>query len=584
MLDERTCLALILGTSEFPTLALDDNPAFANSAEELQRYLIARDGGPASFRVESLFDSSAGVADQCDQIVECLERNSDATELLLYYVGHGDFTRSRDYYLVLRCTRKPWEDTTGLRVSTLAGIVRRHFANRRVYVLLDCCFAGEAVREFQAGSVAELVENQTLSEFPESGTALLLASSKNEPAISPASLPRTMFCEGLMSVLNEGIAEGEPHLSLAAIADRIRSVLRDRFGGEAVLPEIHTPRQQAGDVARTPLFPNPAYVAADALDRSVLDALSNDLPRVRAAAVDLLVERLNDGGGPTHARARELLERLAARDDSNLVRTRAAQGLGASDGSRPEPEPERAADPESALAVELSLTASPSRSRIDPGETVRWTCTVHNAGMTKVEEIELTDREGSLLRSPFSLAADGRKRVEIQRQYGMRGAQERFAVLGRAPDGRLVSAEHRARVRVRRPGLVKPEKSITAGNGHPGAPEPPDVLSVPRFRAALRELKVKVDINDMAANRLIELLAEGERHYRIASGMRPIPADWVRRVTDWNRAAVAAGPHEAIVLVKLTAPTPAEILEGLESLSRRTLASTGVRIPTDEFP
>ena len=396
MPDERICLALILGASEFPNLTLDGNPAFANSAHELEGYLGARDGGPVAYRVESLFDSQAEVADQCDQIVGCLERNSDATELLLYYVGHGDFTRTRDYYLVLRCTRKPWEDTTGLRVSTLATIVRRHFADRRVYVLLDCCFAGEAVREFQSG-VEELVEHQTLDEFPESGTALLLASSKHEPAISPTSLSRTMFCEGLLSVLNDGIAGGERHLTLSQVADRIRVVLKDRFGGEAVLPEIHTPRQKAGDVARMPLFPNAAYVAAATRDRSVLDALSNELPRVRVAAVELLIERLEDADERTRAHAKETLERLAARDDSSLVRVRASEGLNAGVPSRPAP------DPESSSAAGLSLVASPSRSRIDAGETVHWTCTVQNTGATEIDEIELTDREGTLLRSPFSL-------------------------------------------------------------------------------------------------------------------------------------------------------------------------------------
>ena len=99
----------------------------------------------------------------------------------------------------------------------------------------------------------------------------------------------------------------------------------------------------------------------------------------------------------------------------------------------------------------------------------------------------------------------------------------------------------------------------------------------------MREIKVKVDINDTSANQLIELLAEGERHYRIATGRRPAPSEWAGRAGDWRRAAMAGGPEGVIVLVKLAPPTPGEIIEGLESLARRVYATTGLTIPTDEF-
>jgi hypothetical protein len=69
-----------------------------------------------------------------------------------------------------------------------------------------------------------------------------------------------MFCEGLMSVLLDGIDGADRYLSLEEVGERLSEVLQDRYpSDDVVLPEVHSPRQRGMNVAKIPLFPNAAF-------------------------------------------------------------------------------------------------------------------------------------------------------------------------------------------------------------------------------------------------------------------------------------------------------------------------------------
>lgn len=609
MTDERVYLTLILGASEFPNTALSSSPAFRNSAEAIAHRLESYPAGADTYRVVSLFDSELSVIEQARAIDAALRVNRDATDLIVFYVGHGGFLRrGAEYFLTLRSTADREEDLTALRASTLADVIDRSFADRRVYVVLDCCFAGEAVHSFQSGELGTIVEHRTMGRFPARGTALLVASSRDEPAISNERY--TVFCECLLDVLERGIEGAERYLSLGAIADRLRALVNGRYGDGISLPEIHSPRQQDGDVARERLFPNPAY-GAHALPDEASIGLGQPLPKTRVGAVDALADYLRSGDPAVRDEARLVLERVAATDDSNLVRSHAREVLGQAGVAVPaganeprvdslpvvtttEPDdlpvvpapvataPVATATAEPEPLATLAIFVQPDRRRVPPDSSVTWTCTVSNTGPIPVRAIEVTDAGGTQLGKPFDLEAGAKRRVKFTRQYGEQGGRLTVAVLGRTDGDALVSAEGSGRVTVRRPARVTdpadgPQARIDRFRAFVA-----NAAGLPRFRQALREVKATADLRNPSVNTAIRLIGEGERHYLVATGRLEEPADWRKRAVEWV-AEVAALCTRDLVMVKIAAPSARDIAASIGQLSDHIAASTGTRIPVDEF-
>ena len=134
-------------------------------------------------------------------------------------------------------------------------------------MVLDCCFSGEAVKEFQfdATGAGRLVEGQVYEAMPATGWAVLTASSASMPAIAPKGEDLTMFTGALTSVLSN-TSDGSPsRLTLSDLIAEANQVIRRKHGLKAVTPQCHVPRQDSGDVSRIPLFvrgiPEPEPVA-----------------------------------------------------------------------------------------------------------------------------------------------------------------------------------------------------------------------------------------------------------------------------------------------------------------------------------
>lgn len=185
----------------------------------------------------------------------------------------SDDMESQEYFLALRSTTEAVKFATGLRVSDLAQTINRNAAGLRAIIILDCCYAGAAARYFQSGDpVAE-----PSSKIP-FGLTLFAASPSRQEASIPPGGKRTMFSDCLLDVLCSGIAEKGPLLSIRDISDRVRLLIEERYRGDAVRPEIHSPRQRHGDVADYPLFPNLAFSAGPKLGD--VDAV----PEIQSAA------------------------------------------------------------------------------------------------------------------------------------------------------------------------------------------------------------------------------------------------------------------------------------------------------------
>jgi len=263
-------LAILLGAWTFPHCSnYPDSLSAFNSAIDMKKYLTDEQGlGLPRQNLLWLFDDSHPHPDQLMEIGRFLERRtlqmksegSEPQALLIYYVGHGLFTRGAEqaYCLAVHDTNEMNEGATSMRASELARVVKDNAFRVRQYLIFDCCFAASIVKEFQAGPLTAAVK-ELKKDFPEKGTALLCSSNKDEVSLTPPGLSHTMFSSALIQALRDGHKSCGSRLSFNDLGEVVRENLRNAFPDSWVRPEVHSPDQRDGDIAQIPLFPNPAY-------------------------------------------------------------------------------------------------------------------------------------------------------------------------------------------------------------------------------------------------------------------------------------------------------------------------------------
>lgn len=254
---------MILGVSDCPRAPnLQPLPQCRNSAEAFEIFLRSDLSLPRS-NIINLFDSTASASDQLEKIEDWLaDRTTTAskhTDLIVYYSGHGGFTRNdQAYFLAIQRTRAGSEGATSIRYIDLASALKRHAQVVRRYMILDCCFAASAVLGMQS-DLAQLVIQRVEDELPPSGTAVLCSSSAKLISIAPPGERYTMFSGALLQCLSDGIPGGKRYLTLEDIGKRTREIIAEKFPSDFVRPELHVPEQTLGNPAQVPLFPNPQW-------------------------------------------------------------------------------------------------------------------------------------------------------------------------------------------------------------------------------------------------------------------------------------------------------------------------------------
>ncbi len=278
---------ILLGASDYPHEPRLSNPRFLASAAAVRDYFL----DPAGFGLRAehlldLFDAEADAPGQYERIKAFLgQRGAGRRDVLVYYIGHGSVD-GREYLLSQRSSR-PDAPYTRLRFKDLHQVVRSEARHARKFFVLDCCFAGAAMRELMSDdgptqlAIASAREAAKDDEAHK-GTALLCASSQDEVARAPEGEALTMFTGALLQALRAGT--GAPQrLTLNQARDRAWDVMRERFAGQAVRPQVHSPDQSQGDIAATVAL-LPERVAAGAATRppgpasAIPDVLAEALP------------------------------------------------------------------------------------------------------------------------------------------------------------------------------------------------------------------------------------------------------------------------------------------------------------------
>jgi len=273
-MQESVTAAILLGASIFPQHSYSPSPAFLRSKQDFRRYLQDSDAGLAlrDDAILDLFDSDHLAGKQLVTVGRFLDKFNDQADreslrnLIVYYVGHGFFCGQRqEYNVALASLETDYESTTGLKIAELAEVIKQRARVFRRFIFLDCCFAADALAEFQSGAedIAVKARNAFAEDaprrqvsVPRRGTALFCAADKDHVARSPKDLQHTMFTDALLDVLINGDRYYPSELNLAEIRDLTWEKLRAK-SFEPVRPVLHSPDQSEGDIAASVLlFPN----------------------------------------------------------------------------------------------------------------------------------------------------------------------------------------------------------------------------------------------------------------------------------------------------------------------------------------
>jgi uncharacterized caspase-like protein len=208
--------------------------AFQHSAAGFISYLVAKDGfGLPESNLLDLFDSAKAVSEQDENISEFLKKrtrelkdaNAPATDVLVYYVGHGGFFSPGDqYFLTLHGTAEGSEAITGYPMQSLAKTIRKNSSRVRRYVILDCCFSAAAYQAFQSGPL-EAAKQKTQAALPEKGTALLCAAGAKDVAKAPSGEKYTMFSGVMLDVLLKGAPDLPERLSFSDLGSKVQDLI-----------------------------------------------------------------------------------------------------------------------------------------------------------------------------------------------------------------------------------------------------------------------------------------------------------------------------------------------------------------------
>jgi caspase domain-containing protein len=311
---------ILVGVESYTDAAIPDEPAIANNITDLTEVLTDPVLGAFDPGHLLIAPAGAGVEQVGNQLIAAAEEAEDL--LLFYYAGHGFPTSSRaELYLSLAGTGIDRPAFTALPFDAVRDVFLGSAARSRV-VILDCCYSGKAIGRI-------LGDADVLEPLEIAGTYTLTASPATRPA--SAALPgerHTAFTGRLLELLRAGNPDAGPDLSLGDIYRHLRARLRADG-----LPEPQQRGTATGD--QLALTPNPAYskgkpapgrnpayrkkvvrrsVQPVPLPKDLQVALGNQHPKIRAAAVEILAEWLDDSDLHRVRAARDELRKIAESD------------------------------------------------------------------------------------------------------------------------------------------------------------------------------------------------------------------------------------------------------------------------------
>ncbi|QGY04583.1 hypothetical protein MMSR116_23735 [Methylobacterium mesophilicum SR1.6/6] len=270
-------LLLSLGGAAYPNAARLRHDAFAASSRAIVAILTT--GHQPLVRHDNHLDLLDDPRSWPDQLMtmrqwlrgkiavdESSEPGVRVDNVLVHYVGHGMLKpNSEEHYLSINATDADDRAMTSASLAQLNEILTKNAARQRRIYLLDACFAAASLRDIMSAGRDALEEKvgAIIAPWPESGrgdrgVAALCSADRTSTASAGGERQLTQFTDGLLSVLETGDAALGEAISLRQTHQLLRTVLRGRYGDDAVKPILVAPDDRDGGIAAVPIFPNVA--------------------------------------------------------------------------------------------------------------------------------------------------------------------------------------------------------------------------------------------------------------------------------------------------------------------------------------
>jgi outer membrane protein assembly factor BamB len=253
----ETTIVVLLGASKYPRF-----PEEMNDPETSQAFRNSMDGVATYFRQEfclpeenllDLFDSDeepSAIDDRIDAFLKDRMQRQEIRDVLVYYIGHGEGIGREDQLgLFVVKTRASNISASCIRLSDLNHTLWSNARfSRRIYIL-DCCYAGKALRSISQGNISNLISHAILTK----GVLAFCSSGQQKRSFLGSNYTR--FTEAILHVLRAGEATRPKLLSFQDVRDLVLQYFRENYP-ETPYPELHDPIQEGGSISSLPFFPN----------------------------------------------------------------------------------------------------------------------------------------------------------------------------------------------------------------------------------------------------------------------------------------------------------------------------------------
>lgn len=262
-------LAILMGATAWPKaqkLNVDEakfniNPFNASKAFVLEYLSSERGLRLPSENIRDLFDSESSPYELKKNVEEFLqERKSKLktiTDVIFYYVGHGDYFENSGYYIATRHLDTNDINNTGFDISNITSALLDKAGSSRHILIIDACYAAGAQIAYRQDitNTAEVINKITKKHKPRLGTALFCAAGPRAFAKTLPGQEFTMFTGAFAKAIRQRDDQTDNLISLRELGEEMQAIIRDEYGSGGVLPEIHTPIADDGDIATVQLFP-----------------------------------------------------------------------------------------------------------------------------------------------------------------------------------------------------------------------------------------------------------------------------------------------------------------------------------------
>jgi hypothetical protein len=229
--------AALIGVSAYEYAEFPPIRAARNSLEAMRAMLSepALCGWPPD-RI-TVISNPVSPVDVAVQLTDLAEAASGV--FLLYYVGHGALSPRGELCLTMTSTRPDRAKVTGLAWETVADVMRASPARMRL-VILDCCFAGQAIETLSSDphlGLADITHVEgvcTLTATVRNRTAHVLPPGQQDDAC-------TSFTGELLDLVRSGLPGKPARLTIGDIYPELRQRL--------VAKGLPAPNQRGTDTA-----------------------------------------------------------------------------------------------------------------------------------------------------------------------------------------------------------------------------------------------------------------------------------------------------------------------------------------------